>query len=371
LTLTPAALRAAFDAPEPLTVGAEEELMLLDPESLDLTPRAPAVLDALGGDARFKLELPASQLEIVTDAARHAGEVGRQLAASRRRLAEAAEGIARPAAAGLHPFAAPEGELNQGERYDRTRRLHGPVARRQLVCALQVHVAVGGAERTLAVHNALRSHLPELAALAANAPFYEGRDTGMASARPKVAELLPRQGVPPILPSWEAFGDALAWGAAAGVMETPASWWWELRPNPAFGTLEVRVPDAQITVAEAAAVVAVVHALVARLAERHDAGDLPPPAPSWRIEENRWAACHRGVDGELADLTTGQRVPARERLRILLAELEPVAESQGAGAELARAGRLIEAGGAAAQRAAAAEGGTAAVARRLAESFLA
>jgi carboxylate-amine ligase len=370
VTLTAAALRAAFDAPEPLTVGAEEELMLLDPETLDLAPRAPEVLEALGGDRRFKLELPASQLEIVTDAARHAGEVAGQLAASRRRLAEGAEGIARPAGAGLHPFAAAEGELNPGERYDRTRRLYGPVASRQLVCALQVHVAVGGAERTLAVHNALRSHLPELAALAANAPFYEGRDTGLASARPKVAELLPRQGVPPALPSWEAFADALAWGAAAGVMDTPASWWWELRPNPAFGTLEVRVPDAQTTVAEAAAVIAVVHALVARLAERHDAGDLPPPAPSWRIEENRWAACHRGIDGELADLATGERVPAGERLRTLLGELEPVARGQGAGAELSSAGRLVDTGGAAAQRAAAVEGGTAAVARQLADRFL-
>jgi glutamate---cysteine ligase / carboxylate-amine ligase len=131
------------------------------------------------------------------------------------------------------------------------------------------------------------------------------------------------------------------------------------------------VPDAQTTIVEASAVVAVVHALVTRLAERHDAGGLPPPAPSWRIEENRWAACYRGVDGELADLTSGERVPVRERLRNLLAELEPVAERQGAGAELAHAGRLVEAGGAAAQRAAAREGGTVAVARHLAESFLA
>jgi glutamate---cysteine ligase / carboxylate-amine ligase len=364
-------LRAAFDAPEPLTVGVEEELMLLDPETLDLAPHGVAVLERLGADPGFKLELPASQLEIVTPAFANAAEVAGHLASARHRLAGAVEGLVRPAAAGLHPFAAPLGELNPGERYDRTRRLYGPVAETQLLCALQVHVAVGGAERTLAVHNALRSHLPEIAALAANAPFHAGRDTGLASARPKVAEMLPRQGVPPAVPSWEAFARALAWGARSGTMADPSSWWWELRPNPAFGTLEVRVPDAQTTVGDAAAIVAFVHALVVRLAERHDAGDLPPPAATWRIEENRWSACHRGVEGDLADLETGERSSIRERLAARLDELRPVAARQGAEAELAGARRLLDGGGPAAQRAAAREGGVQAVARDLAERFLA
>jgi glutamate---cysteine ligase / carboxylate-amine ligase len=368
MTLTAADLRAAFDEADALTVGVEEELMLLDPDTLDLAPRARELLSRVEGDARYKLELPASQLEIVLPPARHAGEIAEGLAAARRRLAEAGEGLVRLAGCGLHPFAAAEGELNPGERYEHTRRRYGPVARRQLLCALQVHVALGSAELTLAVHNAARSYLPELAALAANAPFYEGRDTGMASARPKVAELLPRQGVPPVLESGDAFARALAWGAAADVMLTPASWWWELRPNPAFGTLEVRVPDSQATVGEAAAVVAVVHALLAWLAARHDAGELPPPAPTWRIEENRWAAAHRGLEGDLADLATGARTPTRERLHVLLDELEPVAAEQGAADRLASARGLVESGGgAAAQRAA---GDPEAAARALTERFL-
>jgi len=371
MTLTADQLRAAFDAPEPLTVGAEEELFLLDPETLDLAPRAPELLERLEGDPRFKLELPAAQLEIVTTARRSAEEVVGELEAGRRRLGEAADGLVRPAAAGLHPFADPEGELNPGERYDHTRRRFGPIAHRQLLCALQVHVAVGGAERTLAVHNALRAWLPELAALAANSPFYEGRDTGMAAARSKVAELLPRQGIPPELPGWEEFAAALAWGEAAGALATAGAWWWELRPNPAFGTLEVRVPDAQTRLAEAGAIVAVVHALVAWLAARHDAGDLPPPAPTWRIEENRWAACHLGVDGELADLRTGALSPTRERLAELLDALAPVADGLGGAAGLAHARTMLDGGGAAAQREAAAEGGTLAAARSLADRFLA
>ena len=123
---------------------------------------------------------------------------------------------------------------------------------------LHVHVAIRGADRALAVYNALRSHLPELAALAANAPFYEGRDSGLASVRSRISGLLPRQGVPPALPSWDAYEEALRWCA----FDDPRQWWWELRLHPVFGTVEVRVPDTQTTVADTAAVGAVVHALV-------------------------------------------------------------------------------------------------------------
>ena len=366
--LTGNALRTIFEEPAPVTVGVEEELMLLDPETLDLAPVGEAVLEALGGDERFKLEFPAAQVEIVTEPAAHAGEAARQLAAARRDLAARAGHLALPAGTGLHPFADRDGELNRGERYERTMRLYGPVAARQQLCALQVHVAVRGADRALAVHNALRAHLPEVAALAANAPFYDGRDTGMASARPKVSELLPRQGIPPVIPSWDAFAEDLRWGAATGAMPHARSWWWEARPNPLYGTLEVRVPDSQATVAEAAAVVAVVHALVAWLADRHAAGDLPPPVPSWRIEENRWSAAFRGTRGELADLDTGARIATAQRLHDLLDALEPVAARQGAAAQLAAARDLVGQPGADRQRAA---GDPRAATAYLADSFLA
>src|SRR4051812_5522638 len=162
---TASQLRATFDAAAPLTVGLEEELMLLDGETLDLLPRALELLDGL--DGRFKPELPAAQLEIVTPPCATAAEAIGVLGAARRDLAAAAARRmgARLAGAGVHPFAPARGELNRGERYDLTADEYGDVARRQLVCALQVHVAVGGAERTLAVYNALRSHVPEVAAL--------------------------------------------------------------------------------------------------------------------------------------------------------------------------------------------------------------
>jgi glutamate---cysteine ligase / carboxylate-amine ligase len=350
-------------------VGLEEEIMLLDPDTLDLTPRAVEILDRAGGDGGLKLEMPASQLEIATPPRSSVGLAAHDLAAGRRRLLGTAGDVVHFAAAGAHPFAGPEGELNPGERNDEMLERYGTAARRQLVCALQVHVAAGGPERTLAIYNALRGYLPEIAALAAAAPFYGGRDTGLASVRPTISQLLPRQGIPPALPSWESFAAALRWGAAAGAVPAPRRWWWELRPNAAFGTLEVRVADAQATVAEAAAVAAFVHALVGTLVERYEAGDPLPAPETWRIAENRWSACHKGVDGELADLRTGRPRPTRERLSALLAEVEPTAARLDCAAALGDAARLVDENGAIRQRRIGRQEGPTGIARWLTERF--
>ncbi len=360
-----AELRAAFDTPAPSTVGLEEEAMLLDAATLDLAPRAPEILAQLGGDPRFKLELPASQMEIVVAPTATVAEAVAALAQARRHLAAAvADAGLCLAAAGLHPFARPEGPLNRSERYDATEAEYGMIARRQLVFALQVHVAIRGADRALAVYNALRSWLPELAALAANAPFHCGRDTGLASARPIVAENLPRQGVPPALRSWEEYAAALHW------VGDRARWWWELRPHAGHGTLELRVPDAQATVADAAAVAAVAQALAVLLAERFDAGEPLATHETWRIEENRWSACRWGVEGELRDLDSGRATPTRARLHAMLDLLEPVAERLRCVPQLEHARALVERNGALRLRAAAG-GDPVAAARWLADRFLA
>jgi carboxylate-amine ligase len=367
-------LHRAFEAPAPLTVGLEDEAMLLDPQTLELAPVAGELLARLGeanGAGRFKAELPRAHLEVVTPPRDRVGEAVADLAAGRRALAHAAEGLARPASAAVHPFSSGIGEVNEHGRYGHVAREYGPVARCQLVCALQVHVALGDPGRTLAVYNALRSYLPELAALAANGPWYEGVDMEMASVRPKLCELLPRQGVPPAIGSWEAFAAELAWGERAGaVREGKGGWWWELRPHPLHGTIEVRVPDAQTTLAEAGAVAAVVHCLVAWLGARHDGGDLGGPAPTWRIEENRWSACRHGVEGEMADLSTGERRPTRERLHALLERLAPVAERLDCAAELDAARGLVERNGAMRQREVAGRDGARALAEWLCARFL-
>jgi carboxylate-amine ligase len=279
------------------------------------------------------------------------------------------DGFALPAAAGTHPFSAPLGEVNRLERYEPTIAEYGVVAQLQLVCALQVHVAVGDGDRALAVYNTARSYLPLIAALAANAPFYQGRDTGLASVRPMIGDLLPRQGIPPRIESWERFAEIMRWGFETKTFPNAQTWWWELRMHPRFGTLEFRVPDGQSSVADAAAIAAVTQTLVAWLGGRHDDGERLPVASRWQIEENRWSACRYGVEGQMVDLPGSVRRPTRTLLAELLATLEPLAGELGSTRYLERARRLTDVNGALAQRRTGS--GAVAVTRWLAEQFLA
>lgn len=317
----PEALRTVFDRVPAGTVGLEEEVMLLDADGLPL-PIGPEVVQATD-DRRVKVELPAAQVELATDPHPSVTGAVAELAELRSLLDVACGDAVRPAAMAVHPCAPAEGALTPGDHYAALAARHGPAVRRQLLGALQVHVAVGGADRTLAVYNALRAHLPALAALASAAPFRAGCDTGLASVRPLVAGLLPRQGVPPALLSWEDFAADLAWGARSGAVESPSMWWWELRPHLVHGTLELRVPDVQPTLAHAGAVAALAHALVRCLSAQVDAGVPTSHPATWRIAENRWAALRGGVEGHLADLDTGECRPARRVLHDLIDEVEP------------------------------------------------
>jgi len=319
--------------------------MLLDARTLELAPRAPEVLALLEGDRRYKLELPAAQIELLTPPCATAGDADMHLLAARRDLAATARRMGlRVAGGGAHPFSRPLAELNGGERYNATHAEYGVIAELQLVFGLHVHVAVGGADATIAVHDELRSWLPELAALAAAAPYYAGRDSGLASVRPQICGLLPRQGVPPALHSLSGFAAELEWGAGAGVLE-PRRWWWELRPHTVYGTLEVRVCDAQPSARIAIALAGVVHALVAHLSMLHEAGELQAPVACWRIAENRWSACRHGLAGEMTDPRTGRREPTTERVALMLDGLGHAARQVGCEAQLADARKLLHDGG--------------------------
>lgn len=348
-------LRARFDAPDALGIGLEEELFLLDGETLDLLPNAREVLDRVPDDPRFKLELPASQLEIVTPPCADVATAVAALDAARRDLVAAAAPLGRLMTAGAHPTTAELGKLTDDPRYRRTLQEYGDRARRQLVSGLHVHVSLGGADRTLAVYNALRSHLPELAALAANAPFHAGRDTGLASIRPTIAVGLQRQGVPPAIPSWEWFAQALSWGERSDTVPDARRWWFELRLHATYGTLELRAPDAQSSVDEVHGVAAFAFALIGGLAARFDAGEPLPVHDAWRIDENRWAAMRDGVEGTLADLETGERLATRE---LLLSRLESLT------GDFTHTRALIEANGAARTREVGVDGAAAYLADR-------
>jgi carboxylate-amine ligase len=360
-------LRAAFDASSlSLTVGAEEELMLVDPDDGRLVGAIEDVLRSVGGDARFQAEFRAAQVELVTRPCLSAVDAGRELAAARLDLDDAIGPDLATLASGSHPTALRLGRITPGERYRAVARDNPWAAREMLTCGLHVHVGVTGADRALAVYNALRSHLPEFAALSANSPFHAGERTRVASTRMLLNRSLARCGVPPAFDDWDAYAQFTAWGRAGGAIPGTSYHWWDLRLHPGLGTVELRVCDAQTELDDTISLVALFQALVACLAERYDAGEPLPVHDAHRISESLWLAAHIGAERELLDLDTGVRRPLADRVAELLETLEPTSRELGTEPELARIARLATACGADHQRRLAAEMGIEALPVRLA-----
>ncbi|MFL5926949.1 MAG: YbdK family carboxylate-amine ligase [Gaiellaceae bacterium] len=341
---------ATFDHTLAYTIGVEEELMLVDNESGDLAPVIDDALARLDGDKRFSRELRAAQIEIVTPVCATAADACRELGHARRHLVDRLAGSCRLLACGTHPFSTRHGEITGAGRYRQIADEYVWAASRSLVCGLHVHVAVPGAARALAVYNALRSYLPQIAALAANSPYTEGHDTGMSSVRPKFNEVYPRSGIPPAFKTWEELVRFVEWGRSGGLFPDSTHFWWEMRLHPVFGTIEIRAADTQTRVEDATSVVAVIQALVARLSDQVDAGERLPLHETYWITENAWRAHRYGVRGWLVDLDTGERVATREQLARLIEELEPYAARFDAAEQLTTAQTLLAGNGADRQR---------------------
>jgi carboxylate-amine ligase len=203
----------------------------------------------------------------------------------------------------------------------------GALARLQIIYALHVHVAVPDAEAAIRATNALLRHVPLLTSLSANSPFWNGMDTGFASARVKIRDASPRSGLPPTFHSWEEFEgytDALV---AMGNIPDFSWFWWDVRPHPRHGTVELRVPDVQADTAYAVALAALTQCLVAT-AENH------VPEDARFVSENKWRAIRRGLDARFYDFSTGEEKGAREIARDLVARSRPVSQDLGCEAEL-------------------------------------
>jgi len=325
------------------TLGVEEELILIDRDSLEPVD-AGWVLAALDDETRFKPELRSAQLELVTPVCFTAADICRELARARDQVVSAIAGRARIIAVGTHPTSTKPVALNPHRRY-REIALDNPwFVRCGMPSALHIHVGVGNSSEALAIYNAARSYLPELAALAANSPFFEGRDTGLASCRLKLCEDAPRTGIPPPFDSWHELARFVAWGASGGLFPDLSYLWWDLRPRPDYGTLEFRITDSQTHLDSTAAIVAVCQSLVTFLQTRLRSGEQLPSHPTHVLSENRWRALRDGLNGELVDPGTCKAEPTRERVARLLDELHPHALKLRCADELAHAQRLLKHG---------------------------
>ncbi|HEY4346157.1 MAG TPA: YbdK family carboxylate-amine ligase [Gaiellaceae bacterium] len=335
------------------TVGVEEELMLVDPETLEPAEIAATVLEELS-DPRFAAELRTAQIELVMPVCLTVGDVCRELGSARSRLVESLGGRTRVLAAGTHPSATVPVGVTDKARYRQIAYDHPTAVRAGMTCGLHVHVGVVEPDEALAVYNAARSYLPEIAALAANSPYLGGIDTRLSSNRLKLTEELPRAGIPPAFASWRDLAGFVAWASEGELFPDLSYLWWELRPRPEYGTLEFRVADAQTSIDGTAAIAAVCQSLVVALGARYRAGEELPVHASHVLNENRWRALRDGVESVLVDPVTGVAEPARHRIGRLLLELEPHAACLGCADELSRAWPLLAADGACRQRAVAA-----------------
>ncbi len=351
LRVRSAPVDAHFDGPS-YTIGIEEELMILDASSFDLVNAIEPLLEAAGSE-QVKPELMESVLEIATTPQPDTAAAGEELRALRRHVAAAAaeRGLVI-GAAGTHPFALWEQQrIVARPRYRDLVNDLGFVARQELLFGQHVHVGLDGAEKAIHVANGMRVHLPLLLALSANSPFWRGDATGLASTRTPIFRAFPRVGIPPTYKGWDDYATAIDFMVGSGVIEDYTYLWYDVRPHPQFGTVEVRVMDVQTRVEHTLGLAALIQAMVKELAEHFDAGEQLTPYPHQMIDENKWLAARHGLDGELVDLPSRERVSTRELARRLLDRLRPHAEQLGSAVELAAVEDLLARGnGAARQR---------------------
>jgi carboxylate-amine ligase len=344
-------MRATFDAVPSFTVGAEEELLLVHPSTGMPMPAIELALALFDGDPRVVAEFRATQVEIVSPVCVAVADVARELASTRRLLSSRLAPNARALAVGAHPTAADPGPISERPRYAAIAEAYPWAARHMLTSGLHVHVAVGGADRALAVHNAMRSYLPEIIALGANSPFHAGADTGLATVRTLLNRTLPRFGAPPAFATWSEFADFLAWGERSSTIPDLGCLWWDMRLHPGTGTLEIRAADVQTRVADSAALIALIQCLAYDLAGRYDEGELLPVHDRDRIGEAMSMAARDGLAGSLPDLGQGELSPTSERVLALADRLRPAAWALGCVTELEHVEALVlDGGGARRQR---------------------
>jgi len=333
------------------TIGIEEELMILDAESLALANAIEGLLED-SPDGAIRPELHESVLEIATDPHRTTAEAGAQLRELRRRVAAIAEGRGlRIGSAGTHPFSLWEDQrISARPRYRDLVSSLRFVARQEIIFGLHVHVGLDSREKAIHVANGMRVHVPILLALSANSPFWRGDVTGLASSRMPIFRAFPRVGMPPRYASWADYEKRIGFMVEAGVMEDYTYLWYDVRPHPNLGTVEIRAMDAQTRVEHSLGLAALVQAMVKELAEHFEAGRKLSDYPYEMLDENRWLAARHGLEGELVDLPHRRRVPARDLARRLYDRLRPHAEQLGAADELEGVLDLIERGNGAARQ---------------------
>jgi carboxylate-amine ligase len=345
-----------FGVKADFALGVEEELLLVDARSLALKHSAVEVLSRLAvppSEGTAHPEAYAAVVELATPVCADAAHAVRCSGLLRERLRAAG---ATAIGAGLHPTAAFGDVVHfPSARYSLIAKEMRGLQSRTPTCALHVHVGMPDGETAIRACNALRSHLPVLQALAANSPFWHGLDSGLASARAEVFRAFPSSEIPPAFGSFDEYAETVGLLVAAGGLPNYTFLWWDIRPHPFLGTVELRALDSQASLGNVAGLAALVHALARRAADQRG-----PWERSDVLMESSFRAARDGLDATLWH--DGALRPARDVARATIELARPHARELGSGAALEEIERmLIDGNGAAHQRAAFARGGLPAV----------
>lgn len=329
------------------TLGVELELCLVDRETRELVSAATEVLGDLaahpanGADPvphpKAKHELFECTVEIITGISDSVADARADLQATLDELRQAADNRGLDViGAGTHPFSRwRDQQVSPDQRYAQLVDELQWTARRLAIFGAHFHVAVRSGERAIAIANALRAHLPVFLALSASSPYWEGEDSGLASARSKVFEGLPTAGLNPPIADWTEFESLIDTLVRARCIRSIREIWWDVRPHPDFGTIELRMCDVPPTLTEAAGLAALAQSLVAHLEDRVAHGEPLDRRSEWTVRENKWLAARHGVEAELIVDVSGHRRPLPDIVADLVEELRPTAERLGCATELA------------------------------------
>ena len=339
-------MRISFNGSPGPTLGVEVELQIIDPETSNLVSGAPTILERAADVDHVKPELIQSTIEINTDICADVAEVRRELSQRLRELFALCDGLGyQLASTGTHPFSRwAEQEITDRERYHLlASRCQWP-ARRLMIFGLHVHVGIESGEKAIAIFNALSTYIPHLLALSASSPFFQGEETGLASCRVKIFESLPTAGLPYRLLNWAEFQRLMITLVGAGAIESVREIWWDIRPHPDFGTVEVRICDGLPTLDDIIAMTALIQALVVWLGDQYDNGVYLPLQRYWIVRENKWRAARWALDAQVIVDEEGRLEPLSEAAGRLLESIEPASKRLGSHAELARIRDLLRTG---------------------------
>ncbi|MCH9008636.1 glutamate--cysteine ligase [candidate division KSB1 bacterium] len=332
-------------SPNP-TLGVELELQILDPETRNLVSGAQQILKKTDGDEHVKPELIQSTIELNTDVCANISAVRTDLTERLDSLFKICDELGYElASVGTHPFSKwDEQEITPKERYHMlVERCQWP-ARRLMIFGLHVHVGVPNGEKAIAVFNALSTFLPHLLALSASSPFFDGNETGLASTRVKIFETLPTAGLPYRMLNWAEFQRFMTTLINAKAIQSIHEVWWDVRPHPGFGTIELRVCDGLPSLDEIMALTAYIQVLVVWLCEQYDEGAYLPVHRHWIVRENKWRAARWSVDAEIIIDDEGNLRPLTEEIYEHLEILAPVAKRLGSHEEFNRIKDIVEVG---------------------------